>query len=45
MVMSWLLHSMQPKISKTYLLPPTAKDIWEAVNKTYSKVGFTFQVF
>lgn len=26
-VMSWLLHSMQPEISKKYLLLPTAKDI------------------
>ena len=41
MVMSWLLHSMQRKISKTYQLLPMAKDIWEAVNKSYSKVGLT----
>ena len=40
-VMSWLLHSMQLEISKTYLLLPTARDIWDAVNKTYSKVGLT----
>ena len=45
MIMSWLLNSMQPEIRKTYLLLPTARDIWEAVNKTYSKVGFTSQIF
>ena len=26
--MSWLLHSMQPEISRTYLLLPTACGIW-----------------
>ena len=36
---------MQLEINKTYLLLLTAKDIWEAVSKTNSKVGFTSQVF
>ena len=26
-VMPWLLHSMQPEISKAYLLLPTVRDI------------------
>ena len=33
------------EISKTYLLLPTARDIWEAVSKTYSKVGVSSQIF
>ncbi|KAL6327137.1 hypothetical protein AAG906_014955 [Vitis piasezkii] len=45
MVMSWLPHSMQPEISKTYLFLTTAEDIWEAVSKTYSKVGVSSQIF
>ena len=45
MVMSWLLNSMKPQIKKTYILLPTAKEIWDAVNKTYSKVGFGTQIF
>ena len=45
MVMSWLIHFMQLEIRKTYLPFPMAKDIWDAVNKTYSKVGFSSQVF
>ncbi|RVW20593.1 hypothetical protein CK203_115255 [Vitis vinifera] len=44
MVMSWLPHSMQPEISKTYLFLTTAEDIWEAVSKTYSKVGVSSQI-
>ena len=43
--MSWLQHSMQLEINKAYLLLPTAKDIWEAINKTYFKIGFASQVF
>ena len=45
MVMSWLLHSMEPRIRKTYILLSNAKDIWDAVNKKYSKVGFVTQIF
>jgi len=40
-VMSWLLHSMQPKISKGYLFLRTAKEVWNAAAQTYSKVGNT----
>ena len=28
MIMPWLLHSMQPKISKSLLFLSTAKEIW-----------------
>lgn len=37
-VMSWLWDSMTPEISDTYMLLPTAKEIWDAINQTYSKV-------
>lgn len=43
--MSWLLNSKEPRIKKTYIVPPTAKEIWVAVNKTYSKVGLVTQIF
>lgn len=45
MVVAWLLHTMQLEISKTYLLLLTTKDIQEALNETYSKVGFTPKLF
>ena len=44
-VMALLLHSMEREISRTYLLLPTARDIWLAVQKAYFKVGFTSQIF
>lgn len=31
----WLLHCIQLEISKTYILLPTMRDIWDAVKKTY----------
>ncbi|XP_030518235.1 uncharacterized protein LOC115731700 [Rhodamnia argentea] len=37
-IMSWLWSSMQPEISKNYMFLPTAKEIWEAVRQSYSKV-------
>ena len=43
--MALLLNSMEREISRTYLLLPTARDIWLAVQKAYSKVGFTSQIF
>ena len=43
--MSWLLNSREPRIKKTYILLPIAKEIWDAVYKTYSKVGFMTQIF
>ena len=36
MVMSWLLHSMEPSLVEIYLLYPTAKAIWDAVHISYS---------
>lgn len=46
MVMSWLLwNSMVPEISDTCMFLPTSKEIWEAVEKTYSKVGDAAQIY
>ncbi|KAK5784137.1 hypothetical protein PVK06_038657 [Gossypium arboreum] len=35
-VMTWLLHSMTPSISRNFLLYTTAAEIWSAVRETYS---------
>ncbi|KAL9443926.1 hypothetical protein AB3S75_017159 [Citrus x aurantiifolia] len=46
MVMSWLLwNSMVPEISDTCMFLPTTKEMWEAVEKTYSKVGDAAQIY
>ncbi|KAK3417008.1 hypothetical protein EUGRSUZ_H02766 [Eucalyptus grandis] len=37
-IMSSLWSSMQPEISKNYIFLSTAKDIWEAVCQSHSKV-------
>lgn len=38
-VMTWLLNSMQPQISKSYLLLDTATKVWRVLSLTYSKIG------
>ena len=38
MLMSWLWSSMQLEVSKNYMFLSTAKDIWETIKRTYSKV-------
>ena len=45
MVRSWLLHSMQLEISQTYLFFSIAKEIWDAINQMYSKIGITTQKY
>ncbi|KAA3476736.1 ankyrin repeat domain-containing protein 2b [Gossypium australe] len=45
LVMAWLINSMQPHISKTYLLLDIAKKIWNAATLTYSRVGNDAQIF
>ncbi|XP_022761888.1 uncharacterized protein LOC111307857 isoform X2 [Durio zibethinus] len=45
MVMSWLWNSMTPDISDTCMLLSTAKDIWESIRQTYSKVKDAAQVY
>lgn len=38
-MMSWLQHSMQPNISRGYMLLTTTHEIWMAVSQTYSQIG------
>ncbi|KAG8381704.1 hypothetical protein BUALT_Bualt05G0000400 [Buddleja alternifolia] len=45
MLMSWLWNSMQPEVSKNYMFLPTAKDIWDTVKRTYSKVQDASVIF
>ncbi|PIA38054.1 hypothetical protein AQUCO_02900119v1 [Aquilegia coerulea] len=37
LVMSWLVHSMQPNIAVGYMFMRTAKEIWDAVQSPYSQ--------
>lgn len=37
MIMSWLLSSMTPEISNTFMLYPTAAAIWKATKEMYAK--------
>lgn len=45
MIMAWLWNSMSPEISDTCMFLPTAKDIWDAVQQTYSKALDAAQVY
>lgn len=36
--MTWLWSSIVPEINDTYMFLPNAREIWEAVKQTYSKV-------
>jgi hypothetical protein len=36
MVMSWLINSMHPEIGETFLLYPTAAEIWQAAREIFS---------
>jgi len=45
MLMLWLWSSMLPKVSKNYIFLSIAKDIWETIKKTYSKVQDALVVF
>ncbi|KAE8731219.1 Detected protein of unknown function [Hibiscus syriacus] len=45
MIMSWLINSMDPSVGRTYLFLPTAHDIWNVVNETYSDLGNAGQWF
>lgn len=37
MIMSWLLSSMTPEVSNTFMLYPTAAAIWKATKEMYAK--------
>ena len=45
MVMAWLINSMEVAIRQTYLFLPIAKDLWDAVQETYSNLGNAAQMF
>ena len=45
MVMSWLWDSMDPAISDTCMFLTTAKDIWDSIQRTYSKACDAAQVY
>ena len=38
MIMSWLWNSIMPEVCGPYMFLNTAKDVWDAVKQTYSKV-------
>ena len=45
MIMAWLWNSMTPEISYTCMFLATAKDIWDAIQQTYSKARDVAQVY
>ncbi|KAJ9556712.1 hypothetical protein OSB04_011326 [Centaurea solstitialis] len=45
MIMAWLWNSMLPEISDTMMFMDNAKDIWNAVQETYSKAKDAAQVY
>ena len=45
LLMSWLWNLMLPKISNTCMFLGTAKEIWDTVKQTYSKVRDAAQIY
>ena len=45
MIMAWLRNSMTPEISNICMFLATAKDIWDAIQQTYSKARDAAQVY
>ncbi|RVX08315.1 Retrovirus-related Pol polyprotein from transposon RE1 [Vitis vinifera] len=45
MIMAWLWNSMTPEISNTCMFLAIAKDIWDAIQQTYSKARDAAQVY
>ena len=45
MIMAWLWNSMTLEISDTCMFLATTKDIWDAVQLTYSKARDAAQVY
>ena len=45
MIMAWLWNSMTPEISDTCMFLAMAKDIWDAIQQTYSKARDAAQVY
>ncbi|KAK8593973.1 hypothetical protein V6N12_046046 [Hibiscus sabdariffa] len=44
-VMTWLLNSMTPDVSKNFLLYTTSATIWETVKETYSSLNNISELF
>ncbi|GFZ12770.1 hypothetical protein Acr_23g0011550 [Actinidia rufa] len=38
MIMSWLWNSMTPEVSRTCMFLTTAREVWETIRQTYSKM-------
>ena len=45
MIMAWLWNSMTHEISDTCMFLAMAKDIWDAIQQTYSKARDAAQVY
>ncbi|RVW40284.1 Retrovirus-related Pol polyprotein from transposon RE1 [Vitis vinifera] len=45
MIIAWLWNSMTPEISNTCMFLATTKDIWDAIQQTYSKARDAAQVY
>ena len=45
MIMAWLWNSMTPEFSDTCMFLAMAKDIWDAIQQTYSKARDAAQVY
>ncbi|GAV83559.1 UBN2_3 domain-containing protein [Cephalotus follicularis] len=37
LVLSWLLHSIEPALNAQYMMMESAKDIWDAISRQYSQ--------
>ena len=44
-ITSCLINSMKLAIGKTYMFLPTVKDVWDAIQETYSDVENASQIF
>lgn len=45
MVITWLVNSMEIKISQTFLFYGTIEEIWKVVKQTYSDIENTVEQF
>ena len=45
LVMSWLVHSMEPELADPFLSMGTTQDIWDTLAETYSRQGNVAQVY
>lgn len=44
-IMGWLLNFMKPKISDHFLFLETSHQIWDALGKSYSQMGYIAKVY